>query len=252
MALNTRKKKQKSPIKLKKSSKQKAKSNKAKKTAKKNSMNFAEFSKSFKSLDMQNPGLWPAIVKLTAIVAMIAVIALITWALPVSKKRDQIKSVESEQQTLLDTYREKESKARHLEELTAQVNQMEVQFNELLDQLPKDTRVSELVDGINMTGEGSSIRFNDITVEDEVSQEFFIEQPIKIVAEGQYHEFGDFISGIAALPRIITMHDFEIVNTAKIEDVLKGDAKPLQKLTLNTKTYRSKDVEAEKPAEGAQ
>lgn len=251
MALNKRKKKQKSPIKLKKSGKN-LKGNKSAKKAKKSSVDFNEVSKSFKSLDMQNPGLWPVIVKLTAVVGMLAVIALITWALPVSKKRAQIKSVESEQQTLLDTYREKESKARHLEELTAQVNQMEVQFNELLDQLPKDTRVSELVDGINMTGEGSSIRFNDITVEDEVSQEFFIEQPIKIIAEGQYHEFGDFISGIAALPRIITMHDFEIVNTAKIEDVLKGSAKPLQKLTLNTKTYRSKDTEAEESAEGAQ
>jgi type IV pilus assembly protein PilO len=109
----------------------------------------------------------------------------------------------------------------------------------LLDQLPKDTRVSELVEGINMTGVGSNIRFQDISVEPEIENEFFIEQPIRIAALGEYHQFGSFISGLAALPRIITMHDFEVSNPQPTLDVL-----PELNLVLQTKTYRSKEAVA--------
>lgn len=117
---------------------------------------------------------------------------------------------------------------------------METEFNTLLDQLPKDTRVSELVEGINMTGVGSNIRFQDISVEAEIENEFFIEQPIRIAALGEYHQFGSFISGLAALPRIITMHDFEVSNPQPSLDVL-----PELNLVLQTKTYRSKEAATE-------
>ncbi|BBI69382.1 hypothetical protein PKHYL_35730 [Psychrobacter sp. KH172YL61] len=117
---------------------------------------------------------------------------------------------------------------------------METEFNTLLDQLPKDTRVSELVEGINMTGVGSNIRFQDISVEPEIENEFFIEQPIRIAALGEYHQFGSFISGLAALPRIITMHDFEVSNPQPSLDVL-----PELNLVLQTKTYRSKEATPE-------
>ena len=117
---------------------------------------------------------------------------------------------------------------------------MEAEFNTLLDQLPKDTRVSELVEGINMTGVGSNIRFQDISVEPEIENEFFIEQPIRIAALGEYHQFGSFISGLAALPRIITMHDFEVSNPQPTLDVL-----PELNLVLQTKTYRSKEAAPE-------
>ncbi|MFZ2552916.1 type 4a pilus biogenesis protein PilO, partial [Psychrobacter urativorans] len=111
------------------------------------------------------------------------------------------------------------------------------QFNTLLDQLPKDTRVSELVEGINMTGVGSNIRFQDISVEAEIENEFFIEQPIRIAALGEYHEFGSFLSGLATLPRIITIHDFEVNNPQPTLEAI-----PELKLVLQTKTYRSKEA----------
>ena len=115
------------------------------------------------------------------ILMLLLFIAALAYAY-LSVKIDEIQAAEAEEQTLLDTYREKESKARHLEEYRRQVAQMEVEFNALLDQLPKDTRVSELVEGINMTGVGSGIRFQDISIEPEVEQELFIEQPIRIAA----------------------------------------------------------------------
>lgn len=225
--------------------KNKKASKKADKIGKKSqSMSFEEFKQSFQSLDSNNYGSWPVVVKITLLVAIIAVIALLTYFVPVKKKMQEIEAAEMEKQSLLDTYKEKESKARHLDEYKNQIAQMEVEFNSLLEQLPKETRVSELVKGINMTGVGSNIRFNKITVNPEVQQEFFIEQPIEISATGDYHQFGEFVSGLAALPRIITMHNFKVSST--LNDKL--DAKDVDnvgalELILNTKTYRSKTVD---------
>ena len=184
---------------------------KTKKTAvsTKKPFDLNEFRRSFESLDAENYGSWPLSVKVTVIGFIIALIAALSWALPISSKIDEITAAESQQQTLLD-------------------------------QLPKDTRVSELVEGINMTGVGSNIRFQDISVEPEIENEFFIEQPIRIAALGEYHQFGSFISGLAALPRIITMHDFEVSNPQPTLDVL-----PELNLVLQTKTYRSKEAAPE-------
>lgn len=215
---------------------------KTKKTAlqPKQQFDLQEFRRSFESLDSENYGSWPLPVKVTVIGLIITLIAALAWALPISSKIDEINAAESQQQTLLDSYREKESRARHLKAYQEQVVQMEAEFNSLLDQLPKDTRVSELVEGINMTGVGSNIRFQDISVEPEIENEFFIEQPIRIAALGEYHQFGSFISGLAALPRIITMHDFEVSNPQPTLDVL-----PELNLVLQTKTYRSKEADPE-------
>lgn len=204
----------------------------------KKSFDFKEFRRSFESLDTQNYGSWPSAVKMTVLVMIVGFIAALSWALPVSGKIDEIAAAEGQKETLLESYREKESRARHLEAYEAQVIQMESEFNTLLEQLPKETRVSELVEGINMTGVGSSIRFQDISVEPEIEKEFFIEQPIRIAALGEYHQFGNFISGLAALPRIITMHDFEVSNPQPTLDAI-----PELNLVLQTKTYRSKVID---------
>lgn len=201
------------------------------------SFNFQEFRRSFQSLDNQNYGSWPMPVKVTLIVFIVVLISVLAWALPISSKIEQIKAAELQQATLLEAYQEKETKARHLDTYRLQVQQMDNEFKALLDQLPKDTRVSELVEGINMTGVGSNIRFQDISVEEPIEQEFFIEQPIRIAALGEYHQFGAFISGLAALPRIFTMHDFEVSNPQPSLDKL-----PELTLILNTKTYHSKEV----------
>ncbi|AWY21631.1 hypothetical protein DQF64_03390 [Moraxella bovis] len=188
------------------------------------------------SLNGQNYGSAPLPVKIFILAMMLAIILVLAWLLLISKKLDEIKQAENQQVGLLESYKEKESKARHLQAYEAQVAQMETDFADLLAQLPIDTRVPELVDGINMVGSGSGVRFQDISVQPEVEQEFFIEQPIQIIGLGDYHQFGSFVSGIAALPRIITMHDFEIKNPQPSLDRM-----PELQLVLQTKTYRAKD-----------
>lgn len=99
-----------------------------------------------------------------------------------------------------------------------------------------------------MVGSGSGIRFQDISEEPEVTQELFIEQPIKITAIGEYHQFGNFLTGVSTLPRIITMRDFEIKNQKPSLTVM-----PELQLVLSTKTYRAKPIEetpADAPADG--
>lgn len=196
------------------------------------------FSNSLNALNKDNYGSAPLPVRLFLALMIMAFILALAWFLLIDKKREDIKQAEAEQVTLLETYQKQESKARHLDEYKAQVEEMQVNFQQLLNQLPKETQVSDLIEGINMVGSGSGIRFQDIAVESEVEQEFFVERPIRITAIGEYHQFGNFITGIAALPRIITMHDFEIKNQQP-----SLTAMPELQLVLETKTYRSKTVE---------
>lgn len=96
-----------------------------------------------------------------------------------------------------------------------------------------------------MVGSGSNIRFQEISVPEAIEKEFFIEQPINITALGNYHQFGDFLTGLSALPRIITMHDFEVTRQSG-SDIMTET--PQLMLKINTNTYRSKQ-EAEVAAE---
>lgn len=209
----------------------------------KKSFDLKAFSNSLNSLNKDNYGSAPLPVRVFLALVIVAFILTLAWFLLIDKKREEIKQAESEQATLLETYQQQESKARHLDEYKAQVEEMQINFRQLLNQLPKETQVSESIEGINMVGNGSGIRFQDITVEPEVEQEFFVEQPIRITAIGEYHQFGNFITGIAGLSRIITMHDFEIKNPQPDLTVM-----PELQLVLQTKTYRSKTVE-EAPTE---
>lgn len=204
------------------------------------SFDFKNFAKSFQSLDQSNYGSWPTPVKATLLTAMVLLIGALAYALPISSKMQEIDSAEAEEKTLLEQYKTKESKARHLKEYQAQIAQMELDFKELLNQLPKETRISDLVDGINTVGNTSKVRFQDISVDPELTKEFFIEQPIHISALGDYDKFGSFMSGLAKLPRIITMHDFEVNNSKPTLDQI-----PELTLKLNAKTYRSKEIKPE-------
>lgn len=217
----------------------KGKSSVAKKKQKQ-SFDFKAFSNSLNALNKDNYGSAPAPVKGFILAIMLVVIGALTWVLLAKPKLEEIKAAETQQENLLKDYKEKEAKARHLQEYKDQIAQMEFDFAKLLDQLPKDKQVSGLIEGINMVGSGSAIRFKDISTPEEVEQEFFIEQPITITAVGDYHQFGNFATGISTLPRIITMHDFEVKNPSP-----NLERTPELELVLQTKTYRSKETPEE-------
>jgi type IV pilus assembly protein PilO len=207
--------------------------------AKKKQYSFEDFTNSFNSLDPQNMGNWPVPVKITLCIFVMLMTLAVAYFLMIRPVMDQISGAQSQEETLLTEYRDKDSKLRNLQLYEIQVNQMEETFGQLLRQLPKESEIPGLIEDINFTGVGSGMQFNDIKVEPEMSREFFVELPISIKGQGDYHSFGGFISGLAALPRIVTVHNFNIVpmsqtNKANVEV-------PVLNMTLQARTYRYND-----------
>ena len=202
---------------------------------KKKKMSVEKFFQQFNTLDMNNFGSWPWSVKITCWIFLFFVVCALGYFLAIKSKLDAIDGARNQEQTLLNEFKEKDSKLRNLQQYQTQLQQMEANFTQQLQQLPKETEIPGLVEDINVAGVGSGLKFKIIRLENEVKQEFFIEQPISIQATGDYHSFGNFVSSIAALPRIVTMHDFTV--TAAPPSDKKSDI-PLVDYTLNAKTYR--------------
>lgn len=206
----------------------------------KKKMTVDQFFKQFNNLDNSNVGGWPLPVKITVWIFIFVAVCAAGYFLVIKPKQEEISTAETQQENLLKEFEEKDSRLRNSKLLQEQLQQMEAQFQQQLTQLPKETEIPALVEDINVTGVNAGLKFKNIKLESEVIQEFFIEQPITIEATGDYHNFGNFISGIARLSRIVTLHDFEIVGQADT----KSDV-PIVTYKLVAKTYRYKDVSAE-------
>jgi type IV pilus assembly protein PilO len=198
-----------------------------------------DFLNSFNTLDPQNMGNWPVPVKITILVFVLLLTLALAYFLLIRPVMDQIDGARIQEETLLNEYRDKDSKLRNLQLYEIQVKQMEDTFGQLLLQLPKENEIPGLIEDINYTGIGSGMQFNGITVEPEIAREFFIELPISIKGQGDYHAFGGFISGLAALPRIVTAHDFDIAPITQ-SDKDTGEV-PVLNMTLQARTYRYND-----------
>ena len=146
---------------------------------------------------------------------------------------------------MLKSYEQKAFKAHNLEQFRSQLAEMEQTFGALLKQLPKDTEVPGLLEDITHTGLGSGLEFESIELKDEAKKEFYVELPIDIKVIGDYHAFGAFVSGVAALPRIVTLHDFHIVPPK--DKALAGLGLLAMDVTAKTYRYASAD-ESPKPA----
>ena len=201
----------------------------------KKKMTLDKFLQQFNTLDMNNYGSWPLSVKITCWILIVMMIGILGYFVMIKGQIDAISNASAQEQNLLNEFREKDSKLRNLQQLQAQLQEMEANFNQQLEQLPKETEIPGLVEDINVSGVNSGLKFKNIRLENEIKQEFFIEQPISIEATGDYHAFGSFVSGIAALPRIVTLHDFDITATENKEK--KTDI-PQITYNVKAKTYR--------------
>lgn len=202
---------------------------------KKKKMTVEQFFQQFNTLDMNNYGSWPASVKITCWIFIFLAVLALGYFVVIKSQLEEIANAQAKEQSLLNEFKEKDSKLRNLQQYQAQLQEMEANFNQQLQQLPKETEIPSLVEDINLTGVNSGLKFKNIRLENEVKQEFFIEQPISIEATGDYHAFGAFTTGIAALPRIVTLHDFTV--EAK-EDTEKKSDIPVINYTVKAKTYR--------------
>jgi len=190
-----------------------------------------------RDLDPRDPGRWP----MPALVAAVAaVLIVLTFALSYmfvwQKQRPELDRYESEEKSLRQEFRGKHAKAVNLEIYKQQLKDIERSFGALLRQLPGKTEVPNLLVDISQTGLGAGLQEKLFQPGAEQKKDFYAELPIHIRLTGSYHEFGEFVSGIAALPRIVTLHDIEIKPESK-------DSYDTLSLDLTAKTYRYLDEE---------
>lgn len=201
-------------------------------------MNFAEQFKALNEfdlsdLDMENIGSWPMALKVIVLALLYAAILVAGFYFHVDDLNKRLGVVEQEEQTLRQDFEKKAFEAANLEAYKAQLVEMEQRFGTLVAQLPSETEVPGLLEDITDKGELNGLSIKRIDLLSEQAQTFYIELPIAIEAVGSYHDLGAFISGMAGLPRIVTLHDFEIT--------LDADAAPMLEMSILAKTYRYRE-----------
>ena len=188
-----------------------------------------------RGLDFRDPGRWPLPVRAGAVGVAFLVVALIglyffVW----DEQRPELQRRQDEEQQLRAEFRNKHAKAVNLEVYKQQLKDIERSFGALLRQLPGKTEVPSLLVDISQTGLAAGLQEKLFQPEAEVKKDFYAEKPIKIRLSGTYHQFGEFVSGIAALPRIVTLDDIAIKPDNK-------DAYDALSMELTAKTYRYLD-----------
>jgi type IV pilus assembly protein PilO len=184
-------------------------------------------------LNVDNMGSWPVAIKFIVWVIVFVAVLAAGYVYDVS---DLQKNLEKEQKKELDLRSEFERKAYQAANLDAyrkQMVEMEESFGALVSQLPSDTEVPGLLEDITNKGLASGLDINSITLSNEIAQEFYVEKPFQIMVRGNYHDIATFVSGIASLPRIVTLHDFKITQS---DDAILN-------MKITAKTYRYKDLE---------
>ncbi|NOX43917.1 MAG: type 4a pilus biogenesis protein PilO [Gammaproteobacteria bacterium] len=186
-----------------------------------------------KALDINNIGSWPILFKAVSIGFISVVVLALGIHFDTTKQYNALDSAEKKELELKNTFEEKQKKAVNLNAYRRQKEDMQKIFGEMLRQLPSKTEVAALLVDISQVGLASGLEFELFKPLNENPVEFYAELPIQIRVVGNYHEFGNFVSGVAALPRIVTIHDFSIARQGKGKEGLVMEA--------TAKTYRYLD-----------
>lgn len=191
------------------------------------------------NLDPNNPGVWPMPVKAVVFAIVFAGILFAGWKFDITKQRESIAKLESDEREQIETLDRKQKKAANLDALKEQMKEMEQSFGDMVRQLPNKTEVAGLLIDISQTGLSAGLEFKLFQPRGETPKEFYAELPISISVVGNYHQFGEFVSGIAALPRIVTTHDIAISTTGGAQ----GSDSPGLVMNAIAKTYRALEEE---------
>ena len=190
------------------------------------------------SLDTSDPGRWPLPFRVAAVVITFVLVAAGgVWFFVVKTDMPILERAELQERELRATFEQKQRKAANFDAYRAQLAEIERSFGTMLRQLPGRTEVPSLLVDISQTGLGAGLEEKLFQPMGEIQKDFYAELPIRIRLNGSYHELGNFVSGIAALPRIVTLHDIAITRAAPgaLDDLT---------LDVTAKTYRYLDEEA--------
>lgn len=197
-----------------------------------------------KQLDPRDPGRWPGPVRAGAIAIVFVVLAVaFVWFGVWNRSKDQLAQLEGEEITLRNEFKTKQAKAVNLDLYKQQLADIERSFGAMLRQLPGRTEMDALLTDISQSGNGV-VQQDEFTPQPEVPKDFYAERPIRIRVSGSYHQLAEFVSAIAALPRIVTLHDAQVTTRERTSGY---DNLQLQ-VTARTYRYLDEDEMAAKAA----
>ena len=198
-------------------------------------MNLSELNE----LDFSNVGNWSTAVKAITLLLVSAAMLIIGYFVDTSGQLDRLATLEKKELDLKRQFEQKQAKAANLGSYQKQLEEIQKTFGSLLGQLPSKTEVADLLTDITQTGLSNGLQFDYFKPQGEVPRDFYVELPIELVVRGDYHEFGKFMSGVAGLPRIVTIHNFSI-QQSKNSGKQKTSSRELI-LEAKAKTYRYLD-----------
>ena len=192
-----------------------------------------------KNLDINDVGRWPFAFRAAAIgIVFVLVVGAGIWFTIIKDKHPELQRAQEDEQNLRLTFENKAKKAANYDAYRAQLAQIEQSFGTMLRQLPGETEIPSLIVDISQTGLAAGLQEKLFEPQPEIPKDFYAEKPIKIVLSGGYHEIANFVSGVAALPRIVTLHNINIAPESE------GSYETLN-LEVTAQTYRYLDEEAE-------
>lgn len=195
------------------------------------------------NLSLDNIGSWPLPIKIVGALLVFALIVGLGIYYDIQPLREQLAKVQNEENELKLSFEAKQKKAANLPALKQQLEDIKETFGDLLKRLPNKTEVAELLVDISQQGLGAGLEFELFQPGSEQPADFYVELPIKIRVVGDYHEFGNFISGVSDLPRIVTSHNIKISPRENSGGELV--------LETTAKTYRYIDETEEEEGEGS-
>ncbi|NQZ89675.1 MAG: type 4a pilus biogenesis protein PilO [Colwellia sp.] len=199
-------------------------------------IDLSHFFEQFEGLEADNIGQWPKVAKITLAIFLAIVVFVLGYFFLISDKITQLDRFVAEEVSLKSQYQAKYHAVANLELFEQQMKEAEALFANQLRRLPESHETPGLLDDITFVGTTSGLKFVKLNWQPEITREIYIELPIDIEVVGSYHEFGNFVSQIAGLPRIVTLHDFDVN--------MKKTANGLLSLKLQAKTYRYREAEA--------
>lgn len=165
---------------------------------------------SINELDFNESGEWPLPIKIIAILLLCALVWGAGYYFLIKDKQTELESLEQKEVQLKKEFENKQAKAVNLDAYKEQLAEMKAMFSSMLEQLPKKSEVPELLVDITRTGLINGLEFELFKPGGERPIDFYAELPIQMTVTGNYHQFGEFVSGVADLPRIVTLHNIKM------------------------------------------
>lgn len=213
-------------------------------------MNLSEINLS--DFDLRDAGEWPLPGKVILAVVVIAAVLGAGYYFFTGDQLDKLDQVTREEQGLRQEFIEKQRVAANLDSFRAQLKQMEADLEVMLRQLPTGTEMPDLLEDVSNTGKKNGLEFELFKPENEQPRDFYAAKPITIKAKGTYHQFGAFVSGVAALSRIVTLENATLTGAGGKGAKAKSGAEPLTiQATLQTYRYMDESAAASAPKPGA-